>query len=176
MAHHPPYILIGETWYFITASALGKSRVLKPTSHKQKFTRILFELADFFSINIFAWVVLDNHYHLLMHVQSGNQVSEFIRRLHGRSAYEMNKLDGKQGRQVWHNYWDQLVETERDFWTRFNYIHHNPVKHGYVSEAPDWEFSSYAQYLKEQGEEWITNVWRNYPIVDFTIDDEFEAN
>jgi len=29
-----------------------------------------------------------------------------------------------------------------------NYIHYNPVKHGYVSKSVDWEYSSIHKYIK----------------------------
>jgi putative transposase len=28
-----------------------------------------------------------------------------------------------------------------------NYIHYNPVKHGYVTKAADWEYSSIHRYI-----------------------------
>ena len=63
------------------------------------------------------------------------------------------------------------MRTEHDFWTRFNYIHYNPVKHGYVERPEDWEFSSYRSYLKEQGKEWLWKCLQGYP-VDKLLDDE----
>lgn len=172
MAHHPPHVFVSDSWYFVTASTMDRTAILDSIEHKGLLIKLIGQLADDFSLRLFAWVVLDNHYHLLLHAQSGEQLSIFVQRLHGRSAYEMNKLDGKQGRQVWHNYWDQLVKTERDFWTRFNYIHHNPVKHGYVKVIKEWKFSSYTQHLKTYGDEWMLDVWRNYPIVNFSFDGE----
>jgi len=75
---------------------------------------------------------------------------------------------------VWHNYWDTGIRTEADYWARFNYIHHNPVKHGYVPRTEDWLYSSYRYYLERKGEEWMTDALRRYPIVDFTdLRDDF---
>lgn len=114
-------------------------------------------------------MILDDHYHLLLHLEHGADLKIFMRCLHGRTSFELNKKTNRRGRQVWHNYWDRLVESEADYWTRFNYIHHNPLKHGYVSDPADRHFSSYPQWLKQEGEEWMADVLATYPIVDFQL-------
>jgi len=69
---------------------------------------------------------------------------------------------------VWHSYWDTCIRGENDYWRRFNYIHHNPVKHGYVSQIEDWSFSSYGYYLKHKGRDWLMDAFLQYPVVDLT--------
>jgi hypothetical protein len=69
------------------------------------------------------------------HIYEYNAVApiyKFIKRLHGDSAIQLNKLDNTPGRQVWYQYWDRFPRNERDFWAYFSYIHLNPIKHGYV--------------------------------------------
>jgi putative transposase len=123
-------------------------------------------LTQEFGITLRAWVVLRNHYHLLLKSRVGRDISKFIGRLHGRTSYEFNLLDNAQGRKVWYSYWDTCIRTEADYWTRFNYVHNNPVKHGYVQRHADWEFSSYRYYLQTKGEEWLADCWQRYPIID----------
>jgi len=36
-----------------------------------------------------------------------------------------------------------------DYQRHFDYIHFNPVKHGYVSAANDWDFSSFHRYVRD---------------------------
>ena len=85
-----------------------------------------------FKLILAAWVILDNHTHILVKSHVGAQVSHFVGRWHERTSFELNSLDHTRGRQVWHNYWDTCIRTESDYWTRFNYIYQNPIKHGYV--------------------------------------------
>jgi len=84
---------------------------------------------------------------------------------------------------------DRFPRNERDFWTYFNYIHINPIKHGYVRVsdgilivegkqvkiAPghtldvhqclaQYPHSSYHYYVREYGEEFLTDAWMWYPI------------
>lgn len=171
--HHPPHIFLDNTWYMVTARIFNNHLVLKPTKHKGLFRDLLLEIAEVFGFNVIAWVILDNHYHILLKCAKGEKLTDFFRRLHGRSAFEFNKLDHARGRQVWHNYWDTCIRDEIDYWIRFNYIHHNPVKHGYVKKMEEWSNSSYLFYLEEKGKLWMDNVVRSYPIIDFTatVDD-----
>lgn len=169
--HHPPHIFLEDTWYMVTGSIYQRQRLLAPTGHKEFLCELLKGLAIEFYLNLAAWVILDNHYHILVKYKSGYSLSQFFRRLHGRSAYELNRLDGATGRQVWHNYWDTCIRSEADYWTRFNYIHHNPVKHGYVHDMGEWAFSSYRYYLDRKGGEWLMDAFYRYPVVDYTVDD-----
>ena len=56
----------------------------------------------------------------------------------------------KKGEQaVWqHRYWEHCLRDEEDFRRHLDYVHFNPVKHGYVSCARDWRYSSFRRYLK----------------------------
>ena len=126
-----------------------------------------------FKISLRAWVILDNHYHLLLKSQRGQELPRFFGRLHGGTAWQLNDWAGVRGRQVWHNYWDTCIRDEKGYWTRFNYIHHNPVKHGYTQKAVDWPFSSYHYYLRTQGQAWLDDYLAAYPVLDYLEGDDY---
>jgi putative transposase len=48
-----------------------------------------------------------------------------------------------------------------------NYIHHNPVKHGYAEKWEDWPFSSASGFLEEVGREQAVEFWKRYPVLDY---------
>ena len=54
-----------------------------------------------------------------------------------------------------------------------NYIHYNPVKHGYVQNPEDWHFSSYRHYLRNDGDVWLKKYLQDFPIFDLFEDDKF---
>jgi putative transposase len=142
--------------------------LLKPSGYKDLIQGQLKALCAEFQLELTAWVILDNHYHILLKSKVGTAIPRFIGRLHGGTSFELNHKDNARGRQVWHNYWDTCIRTERDYWMRFNYVHHNPIKHGYVNRMEDWGFSSYRFYLENKGAEWLGDTWAQYPVVDFT--------
>jgi len=72
-----------------------------------------------------------------------------------------------RGRQVWHGVSDRAMRGPDHFWATMNYIHHNPVKHGYVRKWTEWPFSSVEDYLEEMGRENVELMWKTHPIFDY---------
>ncbi len=172
MSDRPPHIYTDDTLYFVTAATLNRAHLLSPSSHKPHLQEQLLTLAPDYNIDLKAWVILNNHYHILFHLTDANKLRRFFQRLHAKTATNFNLWEQQSGRQVWWNYWDRCIRNERDYWTRFNYIHYNPIKHNYVQRLRDWPFSSLFLYLEEQGREWIDDCWRSYPIKEFELDDD----
>lgn len=53
-------------------------------------------------------------------------------------------------RGVWQpRFWEHTVEDEEDFEDHFNYLHYNPVKHGYVKAPREWPWSSFHRWVQE---------------------------
>lgn len=109
-----------------------------------------------------------NHYHILFSLPKGKSLSDLMRYINGGSAYELNNYDNKPGRKVWWNFWDNCVRGNKDIYTRLNYIHHNPVKHGYVKVNKDYRHSSYSWYYRNLGVEYINDLETKYPVIDCT--------
>jgi len=172
-AHHPPHHLLEHTWYIITAATVNHVPFLASDQAKEFLREKLRTLVGQFNLSLRAWVILDNHYHLLLRTDQGGDLTRFLGQLHGSSSRQINLRDQVKGRQVWHNYWDTGIRSERDMWTHFNYIHQNPVKHGYVRQLADWPFSSYHYYLRVKGEAWLADCWERYPVIDFLAGDDF---
>ncbi len=171
--HEPPHIYLDDTWYFITASIFKGAPYLAGDRAKALLLKKIRALTLEFGIVLFAWVILNNHYHMLIKSRRGADIPRFFQRLHGGSAFELNNLENRRGRKVWHSYWDTCIQGDRSFWARFNYIHNNPVKHGYVRRPRDWAFSSYHEHLTIRGEAWLLDCFRSYPVLSYL--DEGEA-
>jgi putative transposase len=45
-------------------------------------------------------------------------------------------------------YWEHAIRCEDDLHRHLDYVHYNPVKHGYVGCARDWPWSSFHRYLR----------------------------
>ena len=47
-------------------------------------------------------------------------------------------------RGIWQRrYWEHTIRDERDYSIHMDYLHYNPVKHGYVKTVSDWPYSSF---------------------------------
>jgi putative transposase len=115
----------------------------------------------------YAWCVLPNHYHLLVRTDDLKSLTKALGQFHGRSSYAWNQEDDTRGRKVWHRAFDRAIRSDRHFWVTVNYIHHNPVHHGYVDKWQDWLWSSAKEFLELVGRDEASRMWREYPILDY---------
>jgi len=169
--YHPPHIYFDDTIYFITSRTVNKEKFFATNAQKNILYSCLKAGLQKFKIPIYAFAILDNHYHLMIRLSKAGDLPLFIKHLNGRSSFELNKLENKPGRKIWYQYFDRCIRDQVDFWRHFNYIHNNPVKHGQcrnLAEAESYPFSSAGKWVKIKGEEWWLGCFREYPIVDFT--------
>lgn len=120
-------------------------------------------------LRLFAYVVMDNHIHLLA---SSDKLSETIRDFKSYTAREIIRTAGENQRtwllnqfefykknhkkvceyQVWQEgFHPQLIVNEDVFRQKVVYIHHNPVRRGLVEDAEHWVYSSAKNYLSGEG-------------------------
>ena len=80
-----------------------------------------------------------------------------------RSQSRMKR--GERG--IWQRrYWEHVIRDERDFRRHLDYIHWNPVKHGWVNRVRDWPHSSFHAYMRRGI---VAADWAGGP------DEDFEA-
>lgn len=63
---------------------------------------------------------------------------------------ERNHSREKRGEAaIWQRrFWEHTIRDEEDLQAHLDYIHYNPVKHGYVTRPSDWQWSSFLQFVK----------------------------
>lgn len=169
--HRPPHIYIDKQIYFLTIRCFKNQLYFK---NKQNLVlKIINNSIKQFSYSLYAWVILNDHFHLLLRVEK--EFQKFIQILNGRISFEINKLDKIQNRKVIYQYWDHCIRSEEDFYKHFNYIHNNPIKHKEVEnleQLQNYQFSSFNTWCKKKGREWIYSCFERYPIVDFIVNND----
>lgn len=165
--HQPPHLVRENATYLLTAACYEHYHHLHTAERRQAVLDLLFEQFILAGMEVLAWVVLTNHYHLLVHVARFADLAQVFRTVHGRTSYIWNQEDGVNGRKIWYRYSDRLIRSEQHYCATLNYIHYNPVKHGLVTSPYDWKWSSVHWYLGEHGREWLQDLWRRYPVQDY---------
>ncbi len=46
-------------------------------------------------------------------------------------------------------YWEHLIRDQADFNAHMDYVHFNPVKHGWVEQVSDWPYSTFHLLVKQ---------------------------
>jgi putative transposase len=167
--HSPPHRFTNQTRCFIVSAACFEHQpIIAATPERlDEFSERLLATCDLHAKNIFAWCVLPDHYHIVLQTNAIKHLLTSLGRLHGRTSYDWNGEENKRGRQVWFNTVERFMRNERHLWASVNYVHHNPVKHGYVERWQDWVWSSAATFLSEVGKEKAKQIWLEYPVKDY---------
>jgi len=108
-----------------------------------------------------AWVVLHDHLHMIWTLPPSDAdfsgrwskiKSQFTRRWLDRGGAEQpisigKHRDGRRG--VWQpKFLEHTIRDEEDYIAHVEYIHYNPVKHGYVEYPSQWARSSFHAYVR----------------------------
>lgn len=167
-AHSPPHFTAdGWTHYHLSAANYEHVPIIGISPERMaSFSAMLCEALSIPGNAICAWCVLPNHWHALIGTDNLKAVLKQIGRLHGKCSFEWNGEEDARGRQCWHCCSDRRIRSENHFHAARNYIHHNPVKHGYVGKWEEWAFSSAKEYLDAVGKEKALELWKAYPVLD----------
>jgi putative transposase len=163
--HAPPHFEQSHGVYLISAACYEHHPIMATDARRDAWEEtLLVRLAsEPDDMEIHAWVVLPNHYHLLIDGDL-RLFARNIARLHNGTATQWNREDNAPARKVWHRFSDRLIRTERHYYASLNYIHANPVKHGHAPCPDAWPHSSFALYLDTVGRERLAQWWTEYPV------------
>ncbi|MEI8143183.1 MAG: transposase [Candidatus Berkelbacteria bacterium] len=171
--NRPKHIIHDNSIYFITSRCVDAQWFLQPDKYKSLLLNIIKEKTKKFDYSLLAYAILHNHYHVLLKVKDASTLKKFIAELNGASSRSINKADFVIDRKIWWNYYDHVIRDEEDFFKHLNYIHQNPIKHGIAKEF-SYEFSSYDEWVRKKGKEYMNDSFEKYPVVDFkAFSDDF---
>jgi putative transposase len=146
----------GATWFFTVNLAERRgNRLLVDEIDVLRTAFRAVQAAHSFRMD--AAVILPDHLHCIWTLPPGD--SDFstrwglIKGTFSRSICKEERVSEsrvKRGeRGLWQRrFWEHLVRDEDDFRRHVDYIHWNPVKHGWVKRVADWPHSSFHRYLR----------------------------
>ncbi len=119
------------------------------------FIELLIESSELWGVNIYAFSLMPNHYHLLINTPLGN-LSRFMRHVDGVYTQRFNKSHELEGSLFKGRYKSILIEFDSYFLHLVRYIHRNPLRANLVNSIDDFRWSSHHAYVKNTSElEWI---------------------
>lgn len=156
MANYRRHKRAGGT-YFFTVNCAHRNKNTLLTDNIQTLRAAFRYTLDRHPVTIQAVVVLPDHLHCLWQLPTGDDdyskrwkliKAHFSRQL--LSPPPDNKSQRKRGeRGLWQRrFWEHAIRGERDLKHHINYIHWNPVKHGLVSRASLWPYSSIHRHIR----------------------------
>ncbi len=145
--HAPLHRLSDHGTYIVTGATLYKEHLFRGTQRLDLLESTLLAVMKEACWRLEAWAVFSNHYHAVAHAEPGAMpLDAVLKRLHGRTAIEVNRHDGVGDRPVWFNYWDTQLTYQGSYLARLNYVHQNAVKHALVPVANQYRWCSAAWF------------------------------
>jgi putative transposase len=111
--------------------------------------------------DIVAWVLLPDHLHAIWQLpgadaRTGLRWSLIKAHVTRASHAWLPEQSGNRSREkrgegaLWQRrFWEHLIVDERDLERHIDYIHFNPVKHGYAKAVSEWPYSTFHRYVRE---------------------------
>jgi len=135
-------------WYHV----MNRGRRYEEIFFKKKdyhiFVELLLEASELWTVNIAAFCLMSNHYHLLINTPKGN-LSRFMRHVNGVYTQRFNKINSCEGQLFKGRYKSILVEGDSYLMQLLRYIHRNPLRAKLVKHIDDFEWSSHLGYISK---------------------------
>jgi putative transposase len=149
--------------HFITCSCYRRQQFLGSAHRRDVFLKILDEVRQQYDFVVWGYVVMPEHFHLLISEPAKRNVALVMQVLKQRvsrrcrrkkkSAAQMTLWKSLPLRAFWQRrYYDFNVFSEHKHVEKLRYMHRNPVKRGLVKSPELWRWSSFRAYwLGEEG-------------------------
>jgi REP-associated tyrosine transposase len=133
-------------WYHVINRGAGRQRVFHSDRNRELFMNLLADVSQIYSVQIHAYSLMDNHYHLLIHTPRGG-LSRAMRHLNGVYTQKANRTRKSDGPLFRGRYKALLVQSDEYLLELVRYIHMNPVEAGLCRHPSDHRWTSHRAYL-----------------------------
>ena len=145
----------GASWFFTVNLAVRENNhLLVEQVHLLREAFLYVKKRQPFDIN--AVVIMPDHLHCIWTLPEGDAdysgrwsllKGYFSRGIPRGEAVSKSKIKRRE-RNIWQRrFWAHLITDQEDFNSHFDYIHWNPVKHGWVESVKDWPYSSFQRFV-----------------------------
>ena len=145
-----------DTFYHILSRGNEKRDIFHDEKDYLKFLNTTEKAAERFKLEVHAYVLMKNHYHLLVRTKEAN-LSRAIQWLGVSYSIWFNRRHQRSGHLFQGRFKSFLIENERYFGAVCLYIHGNPLRAGIVTRLSDYKWSSYRAYAYNKCQvSWLT--------------------
>ena len=128
--------------YHIILRSVNQHIIFEEDSDYRKFLFILSDCKKKYDIDIYAYCLMDNHVHLLIHLPD-DKLSSFFQSLGTIFVRWYNNKYLRSGHLFQERFYSTTVESNRAFLSTLSYIHNNPVKANMCRYASEYRWSSF---------------------------------
>ena len=144
--------------YFFTVNLLERFPNDTLIRHVDLLRAVVRDVRHRWPFVIDGWVVLPDHLHCIWTLPPGDfDFTNRWRLIKAGFARQLPKTErrsfvrtarGERG--IWQRrFWEHAIRDERDYASHMDYLHFNPVKHGYARRVMDWPYSSFHRCVEK---------------------------
>jgi len=144
----PLRIVYEGAWYHVMNRGASRRTIFHSDTYRQLFLALLGEITQTFGVEVHAYCLMDNHYHLLLHTPHAN-LSAAMRHLQGLYTQRHNRMEQTDG--PFFRGWFKAILVDADHYLAHlsRYIHLNPVTAKITETVQAYPWSSYPAYLRQ---------------------------
>jgi putative transposase len=142
----PLRIAYPGAWYHVMNRGARGRAIFRSDRDRHAFLALVADMVATFHVEVHAYCLMGNHYHLLLHTPRGN-LSQALRHLNGVYTQRHNRAHGTDGPLFRGRFKAVLVDADTYLAALSRYIHLNPVTAGRVTRPEDYRWSSYPAYV-----------------------------
>jgi len=148
--------------YFFTVVTYQRQKILAQPVNIERLRYAFKRVMDKRPFEMDSVVILPDHIHCIWNLPEGD--ADFSTRwklikciFSAGIAAPVTKRGEKK---VWQRrFWEHVIRNEEGWRRHVDYIHYNPVKHGYAMRPSDWQYSSFSRAV-ERG--WYSQDWGSH--------------
>ena len=157
MPNYIRYRQPGGCYFFTVNLANRRSQLL--IDEIQWLRRCVSKVKQQRPFHIDAWVVLPEHMHCIWTLPHGDddfssrwrEIKKAFSRGIPNQEYRSPVQQSRAERGIWQRrFWEHVIRSPKDYQAHLDYLHYNPVKHGWVQAVRDWPYSSFHRW-QERG-------------------------
>ena len=144
--------------YFFTVNLLDRRSDLL-TRHIDELRSAYRQMAKKHLVQLDAMVIMPDHLHAIWTLPEGDDNYsirwQLFKALFSKTIPKDLQPERSESRinkrelAVWQRrFWEHRIRDELDYQRHMDYIHYNPVKHGYVSRVQDWQYSTFQRCVQ----------------------------
>jgi REP element-mobilizing transposase RayT len=142
-------------YYHILSRGNERRNIFSDNDDRVSFLETLGKMSDRFEVEVYAYVLMDNHYHLLLKTNKPN-ISKSMQWFGTTYTRQYNIKHKRNGHLFQGRFKNFLIENDEYLMLLSCYIHRNPLRAGIVKRLADYPWSSYPIYAYgKKSPEWL---------------------
>lgn len=135
----------------VMVQGVNKEYIFYKNEYIEKYLNIIEENKEKYNFTVIAYCIMNNHAHFLVYTEDINDFGKFMHKINLLYVQMYNKEENRCGVLFRNRYRTEPIYDIKYLINCIKYIHNNPVKAKIVSKCEEYEYSSYNDYINNNG-------------------------